>query len=86
MCAVCAVLVASAELSSSSSECRTRTLIQFKGIVLNDRIKEYLIENVLHINTEAVSAQFTHFYEVCILIIALLLTHLSYITFPFVPF
>ena len=30
------------------------------------------MENVLQIHTEAVSAQIAHFYEVCILIIALL--------------
>ena len=30
------------------------------------------MENVLQIHTEAVSAQFAHFYEVCIRIIALL--------------
>ena len=30
------------------------------------------MENVLQIHTEAVSAQFAHFHEVCILIIALL--------------
>ena len=40
--------------------------------MLNDGIKESLMENVLQIHTEAVSAQFAHFYEVSIRIIALL--------------
>ena len=46
--------------------------VRYKGVVLNDGIKESLMENVLQIHTEAVSAQMAHFYEVCILLIALL--------------
>ena len=67
---VCSVCV---ELNSAVAAVPYNTTARlYKVPDLDDGIKEYSMEYVLQIHTEPVSAQLSHFYEVCTLKCALL--------------